>query len=68
MEEVLRKSQILKENTIEYLYMNGREDLVDYIPTEINTKNNNEIEEITCILAKSGRPVEIQYINSFISK
>jgi len=66
MEDILRRSKILKENTIEFLFMNSREDLLDFIPNKL-TKNNTEIDEIISILAKSGRPVEIAYINSFIS-
>ena len=67
MEEILRESKILKENCIIILANNGREDLIDYIPINQTSKTNDEIEEIISILAKNGRPVEIKYINSFIS-
>ena len=66
MEDILRKSEILKENCIIILANNGREDLIDYIPIELTSKTD-EIEEIISILAKNGRPVEIKYIESFIS-
>ena len=66
MEDILRKSEILKENCIIILANNGREDLIDYIPIELTSKSN-EIEEIISILAKNGRPVEIKYIETFIS-
>ena len=66
MEDILRKSQILKENCIIILANNGREDLIDYIPIELTSKSD-EIEEIISILAKNGRPVEIKYIETFIS-
>ena len=66
MEDILRKSQILKENCIIILANNGREDLIDSIPINLTSKTN-EMEEIISILAKNGRPVEIKYIESFIS-
>ena len=68
MEVILRESQILKENCIIILANNGREDLIDEIPKNPNTSINDNIEEIISILAKNGRPVEIKYIESFISK
>lgn len=67
MEDILRNSQILKENCIIILANNGREDLIDSIPINLTSKLNDEMEEIISILAKSGRPVEIKYIESFIS-
>jgi hypothetical protein len=66
MEDILRKSQILKENCIIILANNGREDLIDSIPINLTSKTD-EMEEIISILAKNGRPVEIKYIESFIS-
>tara|TARA_R110002153_G_scaffold173934_1_gene326816 strand:+ start:359 stop:562 length:204 start_codon:yes stop_codon:yes gene_type:complete len=67
MEDILRNSKILKENCITILANNGRDDLIDYIPSNKISKDDT-IEEIISILAKSGRPVEINYIESFISK
>lgn len=67
MEDILRNSQILKENCIIILANNGREDLIDSIPNKSISEKNDEIEEIISILAKNGRPVEIKYIESFIS-
>jgi len=67
MEDILRNSKILKENCITILTNNGRDDLIDYIPSNKISKDDT-IEEIISILAKSGRPVEINYIESFISK
>jgi hypothetical protein len=67
MEDILRNSQILKENCIIILANNGREDLIDSIPINLTSKLNDEMEEIISILAKNGRPVEIKYIESFIS-
>lgn len=66
MEDILRKSEILKENCIIILANNGREDLIDSIPIKLTSKTD-QIEEIISILAKNGRPVEIKYIESFIS-
>ena len=68
MEDILRNSKILKENCITILANNGRDDLIDYIPSNTPTSKDDTIEEIISILAKSGRPVEIKYIESFISK
>lgn len=66
MDNIYRNSQILKDNTKEFLYENGREDLLDSIPKYPKTTLNNNIEEIISILSKSGRPVEIAYIESFL--
>ncbi len=57
----------MKYDTIEILYTNGREDLLDILMS-LNGSNemNNDIEELISIVAKNGRPDIIKLIENSI--
>lgn len=63
------KIQQAKYDTIEILYTNGREDLLDTL-LSLNGSNqmSNEIEELQSIIAKNGRPDILKLIESSIIK
>jgi len=64
-----KKLQDAKYDTIEILYQNGREDLIDtLLSLNGSNKMNDEIEELQSIIAKNGRPdilklIELSIIN-----
>ena len=64
---IKEKPKPIREETIETLYQNGRDDLISvYIDISNTTKMNDDIEEINSILAKSGKPHLIKAITDTV--
>ena len=64
---IKEKPKTIREETIETLYQNGRDDLINiYISITNTTKMNDDIDELNSILAKSGKPHLIKVITDTV--